>query len=80
MFLDCVTTILMMTPVVIRICEVMLVNPVPVLTIMIIICNLSGIATPVGDPPNIMIVSNPYIANGVSLGCVGDVNAKKRIL
>lgn len=65
MFLDCVTTILLITPVIIRICEVAALNPVPILIIMIICCNISGIGTPVGDPPNIMIISNSYIASHV---------------
>lgn len=66
MFLDCVTTILMMTPVVIRICEVISVQPAPVLIIMLIVCNLAGIATPVGDPPNMMIMQTPFIKRSIT--------------
>lgn len=66
MFLDNVTTIMMMTPVVIRICEVLSVKPAPVLIVMLICCNLAGVATPIGDPPNIMIMSSPLISKEVT--------------
>ncbi|XP_028167067.1 P protein-like [Ostrinia furnacalis] len=58
-FLDNVTTVLLMTPVTIRLCEVMQLNPVPVLMSMVIFSNVGGAATPVGDPPNVIIASHP---------------------
>ncbi|KAG5668692.1 hypothetical protein PVAND_016621 [Polypedilum vanderplanki] len=61
-FLDNVTTILLMTPVTIRLCEVMELNPVPILMITVIYSNIGGTATPVGDPPNVIIISNSYIS------------------
>lgn len=39
-FLDNVTTVLLMTPVTIRLCEVMELNPVPILMSMIIYSNI----------------------------------------
>lgn len=66
-FLDNVTTVLLMTPVSIRLCEVMGLNPVPVLMAMIIYSNVGGATTPVGDPPNVIIASNHKIAKGVSI-------------
>uniref|UniRef100_A0A182J9C5 Citrate transporter-like domain-containing protein n=1 Tax=Anopheles atroparvus TaxID=41427 RepID=A0A182J9C5_ANOAO len=66
-FLDNVTTVLLMTPVTIRLCEVMELNPVPVLMSMVIYSNVGGTLTPVGDPPNVIIASNSHIAkNGVN--------------
>lgn len=66
-FLDNVTTVLLMTPVTIRLCEVMELNPVPILMSIIVHANIGGTATPVGDPPNVIITSNSYIAkHGVS--------------
>ncbi|XP_063700108.1 P protein isoform X2 [Culicoides brevitarsis] len=66
-FLDNVTTVLLMTPVTIRLCEVMGLNPVPILMSMVIYSNIGGALTPVGDPPNVIIASNSYIAkNGVN--------------
>lgn len=64
--LDNVTTILLMTPVIIRLCEVMELNPVPVLMFAIIYSNIGGALTPVGDPPNVIIASNSYISKSVS--------------
>ncbi|XP_055303066.1 P protein isoform X2 [Sitodiplosis mosellana] len=60
-FLDNVTTVLLMTPVTIRLCEVMQLNPVPILMSMIIFSNIGGAVTPVGDPPNVIVASNPYV-------------------
>lgn len=66
-FLDNVTTVLLMTPITIRLCEVMELNPVPILMSIIVHANVGGTATPVGDPPNVIITSHPYIAkHGVS--------------
>ncbi|KAK9294919.1 hypothetical protein QLX08_010612 [Tetragonisca angustula] len=65
-FLDNVTTVLLMTPVTIRLCEVMEINPVPILTAMVIYSNIGGALTPVGDPPNVIIASNrDVISNGI---------------
>ncbi|XP_045770039.1 P protein-like isoform X2 [Maniola jurtina] len=60
-FLDNVTTVLLMTPVTIRLCEVMQLNPIPVLMSMVIFSNVGGAATPVGDPPNVIIASHPAV-------------------
>ncbi|EFN75291.1 P protein [Harpegnathos saltator] len=57
-FLDNVTTVLLMTPVTIRLCEVMELNPVPILTAMVVYSNIGGAMTPIGDPPNVIICSN----------------------
>ncbi|CAG9576987.1 unnamed protein product [Danaus chrysippus] len=57
-FLDNVTTVLLMTPVTIRLCEVMDMDPVPILMSMVLFSNIGGTATPVGDPPNVIIASN----------------------
>ncbi|CRL00831.1 CLUMA_CG014082, isoform A [Clunio marinus] len=61
-FLDNVTTVLLMTPVTIRLCEVMELNPVPILMSMVIYSNIGGALTPVGDPPNVIIASNSHIS------------------
>lgn len=60
-FLDNVTTVLLMTPVTIRLCEVMDMDPIPVLMAMVIYSNIGGTATPVGDPPNVIIASNKAV-------------------
>lgn len=50
-----------MTPVTIRLCEVMQLNPVPILMFSVIYSNIGGAMTPVGDPPNVIIASNSHI-------------------
>ncbi|XP_046383180.1 P protein-like isoform X2 [Ischnura elegans] len=57
-FLDNVTTTLLMTPVTIRLCEEMKMNPIPILLSMVIYSNIGGTATAVGDPPNVILASN----------------------
>ncbi|NXB21136.1 P protein, partial [Rhagologus leucostigma] len=56
-FLDNVTTILLFTPVTIRLCEVLNLDPRHVLIAEVIFTNIGGAATAVGDPPNVIIVS-----------------------
>lgn len=63
--LDNVTTILLMTPVAIRLCELMKLNAVPILICMVIYSNLGGAVTPIGDPPNVIIASNPSVIQSV---------------
>ncbi|XP_046975885.1 P protein-like [Vanessa cardui] len=60
-FLDNVTTVLLMSPVTIRLCEVMDLDPVPILMFMAIFSNIGGTATPVGDPPNVIVASNKAV-------------------
>ncbi|XP_059228045.1 P protein [Mustela nigripes] len=57
-FLDNVTTLLLFTPVTIRLCEVLNLNPRQVLIAEVIFTNIGGAATAIGDPPNVIIVSN----------------------
>jgi len=56
-FLDNVTTVLLLTPMLLYIAKVMKVNPVPYLIAEIMASNIGGMATLIGDPPNIMIAS-----------------------
>uniref|UniRef100_A0A8D1XEM8 OCA2 melanosomal transmembrane protein n=2 Tax=Sus scrofa TaxID=9823 RepID=A0A8D1XEM8_PIG len=57
-FLDNVTTALLFTPVTIRLCEVLNLDPRQVLIAEVIFTNIGGAATAIGDPPNVIIVSN----------------------
>lgn len=56
-FLDNVTTVLLMTPMILTIVRLMKVNPVPYVLGEIFASNIGGTATLIGDPPNIMIGS-----------------------
>ena len=56
-FLDNVTTILLMAPVTIAICDDLGLDPRPFLITQVIASNIGGTATLIGDPPNILIGS-----------------------
>lgn len=56
-FLDNVTTVLLIAPVVLVIAGQLGVDPVPYLIAVVLASNIGGTATLVGDPPNIMIAS-----------------------
>jgi Na+/H+ antiporter NhaD/arsenite permease-like protein len=55
--LDNVTTVLLIAPVTILICQALNLEPVPFLITEALASNIGGAATLVGDPPNIMIAS-----------------------
>jgi Na+/H+ antiporter NhaD/arsenite permease-like protein len=55
MFLDNVTTVILMAPVVVLISELLGISPIPLLISQAIFSNTGGMATLVGDPPNILI-------------------------
>ncbi len=55
--LDNVTTVLLVAPVTLLVCERLDVNPVPFLIAEVLSSNIGGAATLIGDPPNIIIGS-----------------------
>ncbi len=57
MFLDNVTTVVLIAPVTILICEILGSHPVPFLVAEALLANTGGVATLIGDPPNILIAS-----------------------
>ncbi len=57
MVLDNVTTIMVVAPVTLSIAEVMEITPIPFLIGEAILSNTGGVATLIGDPPNILIGS-----------------------
>ena len=63
-FLDNLTTVLLIGPMTITICNILRVNPIPYLITEIMASNIGGTSTLIGDPPNIMIGS----AAGLSFG------------
>jgi Na+/H+ antiporter NhaD/arsenite permease-like protein len=56
-FLDNVTTVLLIAPVTLLVCERLAVSPVPFLIAEVFSSNIGGAATLIGDPPNIIIAS-----------------------
>lgn len=57
MFLDNVTTVVLIAPVTILICEILGINATPYLMAEALLSDTGGVATLVGDPPNVMIAS-----------------------
>ena len=61
MLLDNVTTVIIFAPLTVLICRIQQINPMPYLMAEAMTSNIGGIATLVGDPPNIMIGSAAHI-------------------
>ena len=55
--LDNVTTVLLIAPVTLLVCDRLAINPVPFLIAEVLASNIGGASTLVGDPPNIIIAS-----------------------
>ncbi|MFI5615249.1 ArsB/NhaD family transporter [Amycolatopsis sp. NPDC051903] len=56
-FLDNVTTVLLIAPVTLLVCDRLDINPTPFLIAEVLASNIGGTATLIGDPPNIIIAS-----------------------
>ncbi|HST63674.1 MAG TPA: ArsB/NhaD family transporter [Mycobacteriales bacterium] len=71
--LDNVTTVLLVAPVTILVCERLDLDPVPFLIAEVLASNIGGTATLIGDPPNIIVASraglsfNDFVLNLVPL-------------
>jgi len=69
MFIDNVTSVLLMVPVTISIFRILNVSPIPFILAQVLSSNVGGAATLIGDPPNILIGSaanidfNSFIIN-----------------
>jgi len=61
MVLDNVTTVIIFAPLTVLICRMLGLNPMPYLMAEAMLSNIGGIATLVGDPPNIMIGSAAHL-------------------
>jgi Na+/H+ antiporter NhaD/arsenite permease-like protein len=57
MFIDNVTTVLLMVPVTVAVFRIFKVSPIPFILAQALASNIGGTATLIGDPPNIMIGS-----------------------
>jgi len=57
MLVDNVTTVLIIVPITILVCDILGINPLPILMAEILLSIVGGVATLVGDPPNIFIGS-----------------------
>ena len=57
MAIDNVTTVVVIAPVTVAICEILGINPIPILLSEALLSDVGGVATLVGDPPNMIIGS-----------------------
>lgn len=57
LLLDNVTTVIIFGPLIVLICQALKVNPIPYLLAAALLSDTGGVATLVGDPPNLMIGS-----------------------
>jgi Na+/H+ antiporter NhaD/arsenite permease-like protein len=73
MFMDNVTTVVLIAPVGILISEILGINPIPLLMAMALLSDTGGAGTLVGDPPNILIGSaaglsfNDFLTNALPI-------------
>jgi Na+/H+ antiporter NhaD/arsenite permease-like protein len=58
MALDNVTTIILVIPITVLICDILGISPLPIIVTEIVLSNIGGVGTMVGDPPNMMIASS----------------------
>jgi Na+/H+ antiporter NhaD/arsenite permease-like protein len=61
-FLDNVTTVLLIAPVTLLVCERLAVSPVPFLIVEAFAANIGGAATLVGDPTSIIIGTGAHLS------------------
>ena len=64
-FIDNVTALILIAPVTLKICSKIKISPIPPLIALAIFSNTGGVATLVGDPPNVLIAS---YASALDLG------------
>lgn len=61
-FLDNVTTILLLSPIIIEAANSMDLDPIPFLLASVVASNLGGLATLIGDPPNMIIGTEAHLS------------------
>ncbi|MDQ3849077.1 MAG: ArsB/NhaD family transporter [Actinomycetota bacterium] len=75
-FLDNLTTVLLMVPITFLMADALDVDPIPLVIIEIVVSNIGGTATLIGDPPNILIAGatdltfTAFIANLAPISAV----------
>lgn len=61
-WLDNVTTVILMAPITILLCQLLEIKAAPILVMEAIFSNIGGTATLIGDPPNILIGSQTHLS------------------
>lgn len=72
-FLDNVTTMLLVTPVVLSLCDLISLEPLPLLLAEVFASNIGGTATLIGDPPNMIVGSVAGFSFNDFLKCAAPV-------
>ena len=67
-FLDNLTTVLLMVPITFLLADALDIDPIPLVIIEIIVSNIGGTATLIGDPPNIIIAGATGLSFGAFIG------------
>ncbi|MFH1453053.1 MAG: ArsB/NhaD family transporter [Armatimonadota bacterium] len=75
MFLDNVTTVILIAPITVFIAQKIKINPVPLLLSEALLSNIGGVSTLVGDPPNILIGTAANISFNAFLIYLGPIVA-----
>ncbi len=57
MLLDNITTVILVIPITVLICDILGISPLPIIMAEIVLSNIGGVGTMIGDPPNMMIAS-----------------------
>jgi Na+/H+ antiporter NhaD/arsenite permease-like protein len=63
-FLDNLTTMLLIVPITFLLADALDVDPIPLVIIEVVVSNIGGTATLIGDPPNILIAGHTGISFG----------------
>jgi Na+/H+ antiporter NhaD/arsenite permease-like protein len=61
-FLDNLTTVLLMVPITFLLADALDIDPIPLVIIEIVVSNIGGTATLIGDPPNIIIAGATWLS------------------
>ena len=80
-FLDNLTTVLLMVPITFLLADALDIDPIPLVVIEILVSNIGGTATLIGDPPNILIAGATdlsFMAFIVNLAPVAVIHVRRR--
>ena len=80
-FLDNLTTVLLMVPITFLLADALDIDPIPLVIIEILVSNIGGTATLIGDPPNILIAGATdlsFMAFIVNLAPIAAADLRRR--
>ncbi len=63
-----------------RLCQVLNLDPRPILIAEVVFSNIGGTATAIGDPPNVIIVSNKLIKEVVSVTTYSEAKSPSQVI